>query len=648
MPWRPNWNHFRMLPHRGQAAPSARKHLLSNTAYCRVDRQRYNVSLPLATRGCPEIEMGEPSTEIPAVEKPSEKRLDSWKEIAVYLTRDVTTVQRWEKREGMPVHRHVHDKRGSVYALTEELDAWIQSRSPRVDEAEKKPETEVSPIIQGNRRARLVSNPGLRVALAASLCVCIGVAWFAIWYRAAGTVEPRIRSLAVLPLRNLSGDPAQQYLADGITEALIGRLSNIRDLRVTSHTSVMRFKNTQLSLPQIAKSLGVDAVVEGSVMKEGDRIRVTAQLIRGATDTHIWSETYDSEMREALTLQSELAQAIAEKVEATVTGQEHQRLSAAREVAPEVYENFLKGRFILGQGNRVRIGESIPYFQDAINRDPTFAPAYVSLAEAYTDLGTVFAGEPPDATRPKVTAYARKALALDPDLVEAHVLLANVLQEEWHWAQAEAEYRQALALNPNNAGAQSGYAMWLLCQGRTDEAVSWIRSARALDPVAVSGNNVAWILFQAHRYDDAIRESSSALAVDPNNASTLLGLGFSLIADNKPADAIPILEKSATLSSGSPAAIGVLIRAYAHAGRRDDALRLLAKLKERQKQGYIPAGAFVNAYLGLGDYDHAFTALQQAYREQSNILQFLKTHPYFDPIREDPRFVALTHQVGLM
>ena len=205
-------------------------------------------------------------------------------------------------------------------------------------------------------------------------------------------------------------------------------------------------------------------------------------------------------------------------------------------------------------------------------------------------------------------------------------MLANVLQEEWHWAQAEAEYRQALALNPNNAGAQSGYAMWLLCQGRTDEAVSWIRSARALDPVAVSGKNVAWILFQAHRYDDAIRESSSALAVDPNNASTLLGSGFSLIADNKPADAIPILEKSATLSSGSPAAIGVLIRAYAHAGRRDDALRLLAKLKERQKQGYIPAGAFVNAYLGLGDYDHAFTALQQAYREQSNILQFLKTH----------------------
>ncbi|HZC43450.1 MAG TPA: tetratricopeptide repeat protein, partial [Acidobacteriaceae bacterium] len=363
---------------------------------------------------------------------------------------------------------------------------------------------------------------------------------------------------------------------------------------------------------------------------------------------HVWSETYDREMREALTLQSELAQSIAEKVEVTVTGQEHRRLSAARPVAPEVYENYLKGRSILGQGNRVGFAQSIPYFQNAIKRDSTFAPAYVGLAEAYTGLGTVFAGVPPEATRPRVITYARQALALDPDLVEAHVLLGNVLQEEWHWAEAEAEYKRALALNPNNADAQSGFAFWLLCQGRTDEAVTWIRSARALDPVAVPGSSVSEILFQAHRYDDAIRESNSALAVEPNDAYTLLVLGYALIADNKPADAIPVLEKSISLSSGSPAAIGVLIRAYAHAGHRDNARQLLAELKQRQMQGYIPAGAFVHAYLGLGDYNQAFTSLQQAYKEQSNILQFLKTHPYFDPIRGDPRFAKLTHQVGLM
>ena len=228
-------------------------------------------------------------------------------------------------------------------------------------------------------------------------------------------------------------------------------------------------------------------------------------------------------------------------------------------------------------------------------------------------------------------------------------MLANVLQEEWHWTEAEAEYRRALELNPNNAEANSWFALWLLCQGRTDEAVARIEHARALDPFEVSGGivSVSWILFQAHRYDDSIRESNNALALNPDNGGVLTGLGFALIADNKPSDAIPVLEKAVSLTSGSPAAVGILIRAYAHAGRRGDALQLLAELKRRAKAGYIPAGAFVNAYLGLGDNEQAFYWLEQAYKEQSNILQFLKTHPYFDPIRSDPRFADLVRRVGL-
>jgi TolB-like protein len=335
--------------------------------------------------------MGEPSYEIPPVEKTPEKRLDSWKEIAAYLNRDVTTVQRWEKREGMPVHRHVHDKRGSVYALSEELDDWIRSRRPRPEETENPPEpeaeseAEVSPAAPSGASAITPRRSRLWFALAAGVCVClVAAAWLVFRHRARATGEPGIRSLAVLPLRNLSGDPAQDYLADGITEALIGRLSNIHNLRVISHTSVMRFKNPQTSVPEIARTLGVDAVVEGSVIKEGDRIRVTAQLIRGATDTHFWSETYDREMRDALTLESELAQSIAEKVEVTVTGQEHQRLSSARPVAPEVYESYLKGRFTFDQASRPQLEQSAHYFEDAVNRDPTFVPAYLGLAEAYT------------------------------------------------------------------------------------------------------------------------------------------------------------------------------------------------------------------------------------------------------------------------
>jgi TolB-like protein/Tfp pilus assembly protein PilF len=460
--------------------------------------------------------------------------------------------------------------------------------------------------------------------------------------------QPKIRSLAVLPLKNLSGDPTQEYFADGMTDALIDRLSRMHNLRVISRTSVMQFKNPQLSVPDIAKMLRVDAIVEGSVMRSDNRIRVTAQLIRGATDEHFWSETYDRELRDVFAVQSELAQSIAAKVQVTATGEEHQRLTAARSVAPEVYESYLKGRFAYNKsGSRTAFEESTGHFKHAIEIDPTFAPAYVGLAKASSQLGTVFVGVPPAQTRPQVISAARKAIELEPDLAEAHAVLANVLQEQWHWADAEAEYKRALELNPSDADALALFAMWLLCQGRTKEAVDWAQRGRELDPLAVSGESIGWILFQSHRYEEAIRELRSVLAVQPDDAGALLYLGFALVAINQPGDAIPVLEKAISVSNGSPAATGVLIRAYSHAGRRADALRLLAELQKRKKAGYVPAGAFVNAYLGLGENDQAFAWLEQAYKEQSNILQFLKVHPYFDPIRADPRFANLVRRVGL-
>jgi TolB-like protein/Tfp pilus assembly protein PilF len=593
--------------------------------------------------------MGEPPLDTPPAEKPSDDRLDSWKEIAAHLGRDVTTVQRWEKREGMPVHRHLHDKRGSVYALGPELDSWVQSRRPRLGEEDERQKSDVPVEAESEheRRATLPARGWLAVAGLAVLLL-VAVAYVLARGHVGNSARPQIRSLAVLPLKNLSGDPAQEYLADGMTEALIGRLSSIRDLRVISRTSVMRFKNPQLSVPEIARTLGVDAIVEGSAMREGNRIRVTAQLIRGSTDEHFWSQTYDRELQDVFTLQSDLAQAIAEKVEVTVTGIEHERLTAARSVAPEVYESYLKGQFALNRSNsKAEIEKSVGYFEEAIQRDPTFAPSYVGLATAYSDLGTVYVGVSPAETRPKVIAAARKALELDPDIAEAHVLLANTLQEEWKWAEAEAEYNRALELNPNSADAHIMFAVWLLCQGRTDEAVGWIRRGRELDPLAVAGEEIGWILFQSHRYDEAIRELRSILAVRPDDASALTDLGFVLIANNQAGDAIPVLEKAMSVSNRSPAATGVLIRAYAHAGRRSDALRLLAELQRRRKAGYVPAGAFVNAYLGLGENDQAFTWLEEAYKEQSNILQFLKVHPFFDPIRSDPRFADLVHRVGL-
>jgi pentatricopeptide repeat protein len=601
-----------------------------------------------------EVHVGEPLQTMPPAERLPEKWLDSWKAIAAYLNRDVTTVQRWEKREGMPVHRHLHAKRGSVYALPEELDGWIQSRRSSVQPAdesdEPEPESEIFPDVP---RRRPSSPFTLRkmwfLPLGAVLCLgIVGLSvWFVLRHRTTRPIETKIQSLAVLPLRNLSGEPAQQYLADGVTEALIGRLSTIHDLRVISHTSVSRFKDPQISVPEIVKELGVDAVVEGSVTKQGDRLRVTAQLIRGTTDEHLWSETYDRKMSDALTLESELAQSIAEKVQVAVTGEERQRLSYRAPVAAEVYELYLKGQFALGHGNKADVEQSIEYFQQAVKQDAGFAPAYLGLALAYSNLGTVFAGVPPGETRPKVILFAQKALALDPNLAEAHMVLADTLQEEWHWAEAGAEYQRALAISPNDADALAEFAIWLSCQGRSDESVLLIQRARAIDPTAVSGGTVSWILFHARRYDDAIREARSAVAVQPDSAWYLFELSFPLIANNQAVDAIPGLERSLSLSHQSPAVAGMLVHAYARAGRRNDALRLLAEMNRQRKTSYVPAGAFVNAYLGLGDTEQTFFWLERSYKEQSNILQFLKTHPQFDPIRSDPRFADLLRRVGL-
>jgi TolB-like protein/Tfp pilus assembly protein PilF len=582
-------------------------------------------------------------------ERPTEAPLDSWKEIAAYLDRDVTTVQRWEKREGMPVHRHVHDKRGSVYALGSELDAWLQSRRPGFADQEKdqKSEAPVESTVDHGQKPAVLARRWFALA-GIVICGLLAVVYAVSRARTENAARPKIRSLAVLPLKNLSGDPTQDYFADGMTDALIGRLARIHDLRVISRTSVMRFKNPQMSVPEIAGILHVDAVVEGSVMRDGNRIRVTAQLIRGATDEHFWSETYDREMQDVLTLQSELAQSIAEKVEVTVTGVDQERLTAVRSVAPEVYENYLKGRFAFEQGNsREGLEESIGYFDATIKSDPTFAPAYLGLANASSELATVFIGAPPEETRAKAMDAARKALELDPDLSEAHALLADLQMQQWHWADAETEYRRALELNPNDADAHEGFASWLLSQGRTDEALSWAQRGRQLDPLSVSGTDVGWILFQAHRYDEAIHELRSQLSVQPDDPATHWFLGFALIANNQAEDAIPVLEKAASVSNRSPGVIGVLIRAYAHAGRQKDALRLLAELKRRRKAGYVPAGAFVNAYLGLGENDEAFLWLEQAYKEQSNILLFVKVHPYFDPLRGDPRFEDLIRRIGL-
>jgi TolB-like protein/tetratricopeptide (TPR) repeat protein len=480
------------------------------------------------------------------------------------------------------------------------------------------------------------------------LALAGGLLWLV---RGRTTIQPAsasggIRSLAVLPLQNFSGNPEQDYLSDGMTEALIARLSTIRALRVISRTSAMQFKGTRKSVPTIGKELNVDAVIEGSVLRSGDKIRVTVQLIRADTDEHLWSGTYDRELQDVLALQSDVTQGIAGHIESAVTGARGSPVHP-RTVAPDVYEAYLKGRFALHEGSRAGLEEARLRFQAAIDADATFAPAYAGLAATYSALGLVFYGEPPSITRPKTVAAARKALELDPELAEARGLLANALQKDWHWAEAEAEYRRAIELTPNDAGAHAGLADWLLCQGRTEEALASARRAQELEPRAFSGGQVGWILFQARRYDEAIQVLRTELTVKPNDPMTVWFLGFALIGAKQFDEAIRVLDDAASLSDRSSAVLGVLVHAYAGAGRRTEALRVLDELHQRRKKGYVPPAAFLNAYLGLADKEEAFAWMERAAEEHSNILQFLKVHPFFDVVRDDPRFAEFLRRANL-
>ena len=488
----------------------------------------------------------------------------------------------------------------------------------------------------------------LWVAAGAAGVLVLLLAVAGLWYRALSAkpaAQAAIKSIAVLPLKNISGDSSQEYLADGMTEELIGRLSGIHDLRVISRTSVMGFKDTKLSVPEIAKTLNVEAVVEGSVIRHGNRLRVHAQLIRAATDQHFWSETYDRELEDVLELQSDVARAIADKVEVSVTGQEHARLVAARLIAPEVYESYVKGMNDPDY-TKPQIEQRIADFQEAIRKDPTFAPAYVGLAESYISYQDSFVGAPPSEIRPKATAAVQKAIELDPELAEAHALLAEMYQKQWRWAQSEAEYKRALELEPNDASSHRGYANWLACQGRTDEALGWVERGRELDPLA-SRDTVGWILLLHRRYGDSIREYRSIVAAHPEYTNARWGLGYALMLDNQAEDAIAELEKLAAMVQRSSGSLAMLATAYARAGNRTQALRLIDELKQRRRDGYIPPSAFITPYLALGEYEQAFFWCDEASKEKSGILQWIKVEPSFDPVRGDPRFRDLLRRVGL-
>ncbi len=591
--------------------------------------------------------MAEPTLDKSLSEIPSESRLDSWKEIALYLHRDVTTVQRWEKQEGMPVHRHLHHKRGSVYALSSELDAWRQSRKLRLDE---EPVLEAPADLDGQQ----TTVPGGRRWFVLSAAVVILAALLTLVYvatrsRAGDAGRPKIRSLAVLPLQNLSGDPSEDFIADGMTEELIGRLSRIHGLRVISRTSSMHFKNTQRALPEIARMLAVDAIVEGSLVREGQQIRVHAQLIRAATDEHIWAGEYQRNYESILEVQGEVARSIVEQIALNLSPEERARLVSGRPVDPQAYENYLKGRYYFSQRTEDALHKSIASFQQAITSDPGYAPAYSGLAEAYAMLG-FRGGLPSKDALSGAKKAALKAIELDNLLAEPHASLAFIAETyDWDWPGAEREYKQALELNPSYAQAHNWYAGYLTYTGRFNEGIAEAMRARELDPLSLPLNNaLAGRLLAGGRYDEALGQVQRTLELDDHFAPAHQTLGWIYLHSGKQKEAIREFQHALELSGAEDTDIQLdLGFACAVSGQREEARRILVKLEQMHQQGIAPSASVAILYGALGESNEAFVWLEKAYQERDPQLTYLKAGRRFEPLREDPRFRQLVRRVGL-
>ena len=484
----------------------------------------------------------------------------------------------------------------------------------------------------------------------AILVPAVALLGFVLINRNKQPTSPHVGSIAVLPLDNLSGKTDEEYFADGVTDALIGDLAKIGALRVISRTSSMQYKGTKKSLPEIARELNVDAIVEGSVQREGDRVRVRAQLIYAATDAHLWAETYERDVRNIMDLQSEIAQAIAREVQIKMSPADQARLSPRRAVHPKAFDDYLQGRYLFwNKRTEENLQKSINYFESAVKHDSEYALAYSGIADCYNALGSVqFGTMPPMEARTRAQKAAEQALALDVNLAEAHSALGYVNHYNWNWSVAEQQLKRAIELNPGYAQAHNVYASYLMSLGRAQESLAEANRAIELDPLSLSiGVQRGFLLENARNYNDSIEQLKRVIAVDQNHYQAHWMLS-NVYAFNKQFDeAIVMAQKAVDLSNRAPGALGMLGMIYGLAGKKDEATKLLKELLDLNKGRYVTPAALAYVYIGLGDKDQAFVWLEKAYQERSNFIAYLKVVPIVDSLRSDPRFLDLTRRVGL-
>jgi len=466
----------------------------------------------------------------------------------------------------------------------------------------------------------------------------------------SGSTDIPAKSIAVLPFANLSQDPDNAYFADGIQEEILSRLSKIGDLRVISRTSTQRYKSAPDNLSEIANKLGVAHILEGTVQKAADQVRVNVQLINAENDSHVWTDRYDRKLTDIFAVETEIATKIAAALQAKLTGAEQQALSSRPTENPEAHQFYLKGRYYWNRRGEEGLKKATEYFEHAIKADPNYALAYAGLADSYALLGFHGYGAlPPAEAVPKAKAAAEKALQIDETLAEAHASLAYAKEEyDWDVGGAEREYKRAIELNPNYATAHQWYAVHLAVRGRYPEAIAEIKQAQEVDPLSLVINmNVGWVFYFARQYDEAAEQCRKTLELDPNFPAAHWMLGQAYRQKGMHEEAIAEFQKAVALSRGDPTQVAALGHGFAVARKRAEAEKILNELKKLSKRRYFPTYFIALIYVGLDDKNQAFEWLEKAFAERSANLTVLKAEPMFDPLRSDAPFQDLLRRVGL-
>ncbi len=456
-------------------------------------------------------------------------------------------------------------------------------------------------------------------------------------------------SLVVLPLENLSGDTEQDYFAAGMTDELTANLAKIRSLRVISRSTAMAYKGTHKPLSEIARDLKVDAVVEGTVLKAGNRVRITAELVQVSTDHHLWADTYESQLGDVLALQNRVSSAIVDQIRINLSPEDKQRLAKNPSVSPNAYEDYLKGRYYWNRRSAEGFTKAIGYFEDATRRDPQYALAYAGLADCYGIIGaTIYGSLPAAEAAPKAKAAAIRALEIDPTLAEAETSLATAkFNYDWDWAGAAQGFQRAIQMDPRYATAYQRYSLYSIAMGHFDESLEQIKKARELDPLSISINSsLGWRLYLARQYDRSIAQLRDTLELDPSYewAHFILGQAYEQKHEFNPARAE--LQKAVELSHNSPLMISALAHANALSGNQDEALRLLQQLMAQSKKRYVSPFYVATVYIGLGKTETAMDWMEKAFADRSNGLVFLKVEPELDPLRSNPRFITLQKRLN--